>query len=75
MSGRKKIARLFAACCIALSCLLNSASAAPKPEEKPPEKGYVREYALVGLGIVLGLLGVCRPRNRDKQPTFKDEDQ
>ena len=81
MFGRKKIVRLVGGCCLALGCLVNTAGAKPaapgdKPEvEKPAEKGYVVAYALVGLGVVLGLLGICRPRNRDIAPTFKQEDQ
>ena len=51
----------------ALICLWASmpALAQIKPEEKP-EKSYVLSYFIVGLGIALGLVAVCRPSKRSK---------
>ena len=34
--------------------------------EEPPPKSYVMPYFIVGLGIVLGLVAVCRTSKRDK---------
>lgn len=34
--------------------------------EEEPEKGYVMSYFIVGLGITLGLVAVCRPSKRSK---------
>ncbi len=71
MFGRQQFLRTLAACCLSFCCLIGSAVAGPrdKPEEAPAEgKGYTISYSVVTLGIVLGLLGVCRPRNRDQHP-------
>jgi|GEM_PF-4748951 len=49
-----------------LICLFSALPAwAQKPEEEP-EKGYVMSYFIVGLGIALGLVAVCRPSKRSK---------
>jgi hypothetical protein len=51
-----------------LICLLSSVpclAQATGPEE--PEKSYVLPYFVVGLGITLGLVAICRPSKRRKE--------
>lgn len=35
--------------------------------EAPPEKSWVLSYFLVGLGVTLGLVSVCRMSKRQKE--------
>ena len=35
--------------------------------EEPEVKSYVTSYFLVGLGIALGLVAICRPSKRRKE--------
>ena len=49
-----------------LICLYSALPAWAQEAEEEPEKGYVMSYFIVGLGITLGLVAVCRPANRAK---------
>lgn len=53
--------------CSALICLISSAPVLAQvgAEEEAP-KSYVMPYFIVGLGITLGLVAVCRPSSRAK---------
>lgn len=40
----------------------------PKQAEAPPQKSYSLPYALVVLGVILGVVVVTRPSNRLNEP-------
>ncbi len=66
-----------AAWLLAGAMLLSSASPAwakHKKEEEAaaPTKSYVLPYAVVALGIALGLIVVCRPARRLDEPQHKE---
>lgn len=50
-----------------LICLFAALPAWAQEAEEEPEKGYVMSYFIVGLGIALGLVAVCRPAKRAKR--------
>ncbi len=49
------------------------ALAAESPNAAPAEKGYTKEYALVALGVALGVLVVCRSANRTTEIKYEDD--
>ena len=76
MPSIRGLSRLSACVCLALAIWLVSApavQAAPPPVVVVPEKGYVKEYALVVLGIALGLLIVCRSAHRTTEIKYEDD--
>lgn len=49
-----------------LICLLSAAPVLAQTAEEEAPKSYVMPYFIVGLGIALGLVAVCRPSKRAK---------
>ena len=43
-----------------------------KEAPPPPEKSYVLPYAIVVMGVALGLIVVCRPVKRADEPRRED---
>lgn len=56
---------------LGIGWMLLLATAAPTlaqvQAEEPPEKSWVLSYFLVGLGVTLGLVSVCRMSKRQKE--------
>ena len=57
-----------------LPALAQKAQAAKEEPTGPAPKSYLFPYAIVALAIVLGLLVVCRPTKRKKDPDFGNDD-
>jgi hypothetical protein len=76
MQKLRALYRLFASIGFAMLLWLHAAQtalAAATPNAPPEEKGYTKEYALVALGIALGVLVVCRSANRTTEIKYEDE--
>jgi hypothetical protein len=48
--------------CLSLPC-----AAQVTGDDEPQEKNYVLSYFVVGLGIALGVVAICRPSKRRKE--------
>ncbi len=69
--------RWFALACLGLAICLCAARAAHAAAPMTPvvqEKSYVKSYALVVLGIALGVLVVCRSANRTTEIKYDDDE-
>jgi hypothetical protein len=76
MQKFRRLCRWLASIGFALLVWLHTAQlalAADAPNAGPPEKGYTKEYALVALGVALGVLVVCRSANRTTEIKYEDD--
>ena len=58
---------------LALPLVMVSAALAQEPVVSNDKSSWVLGYALTIMGIVLGLLAVCRPGNRSAEVRVDDE--
>lgn len=66
-SMRQKFSHTATLVCSFLICVCSACPAlAQAADEKDVPKSYVMPYFIVGLGITLGLVAVCRPSKRAK---------
>ena len=65
--------RMIASCALVATWLVAPVLAQDPPPANPDKSSWVLGYALVILGIALGLVAVCRPGNRTSEVRIEDD--